>query len=437
VRQASIGLVFKLGSVGATFSSVPIALDILGAGKMGMWLVLLSVFQWITLFDLGIGAGARNEIARAVAMADPERARRAIATGWFYVTLIAVGIFAVVGSALAIPAVPNWISTRIFHDQTVATPLAIVLTGACMAFTLNFIQAAFSAIERPAVQSAYAFGANGLFVLFLLLGRALGVLQSVAAVCLTYALAMIIAALVTVAYFHTAYRELWPALGDIDHKLRQPIVHKGIQLFVIQLCALAIFTTDRLLVSAFVSPEAVVDYDAAYRIFALVTMGHALIMGSTWSSFTQAHARQEWAWIASTLGRLQWLMVPLAAGCGLLALLAPTLVSAWIGIDHVSELLLYATLGIAVVLSCWSNIFSYFLSAIGETRLQIYSSVTATFINFLASWYFSVRLELGAAGIVLGTCCAMLPFSILGPIVVRRKVSEGCSETSPKPLSCQ
>lgn len=426
LRQVSIGLVFRLGSVCATLSSVPITLDVLGPEKMGVWLVLLSVFQWVTLFDLGIGAGARNEIARAVAIADTGWARRAIATGWFYVSLIAVGIFVVIGSALTVAAVPNWISARIFHDQAVATPLAIVLIGACTAFTLNFIQTAFSAIERPAVQSAYAFGANALFILLLLVGRSIGVLHSVASVCVAFALAIIIAGLVVVAFFRKDHRELWPVLGDIDHKLRRPIVYKGLQLFMIQLCALAIFTTDRLLVSAFVSTEAVVAYDAACRIFALVTMGHAVLMGSSWSSFTQAYATKEWAWIASTLRSLQLLMLPLVAACGVLVLLTPKLVSVWIGIDHVGDWMLYFTLGVSTVLSCWSNIFSYFLNAIGETRLQIYSSVTATCINFLASWYFSVFLELGVTGIVLGTCCAMLPFSVLGPLVVRRKLLENC-----------
>jgi O-antigen/teichoic acid export membrane protein len=168
----------------------------------------------------------------------------------------------------------------------------------------------------------------------------------------------------------------------------------------------------------------VVSYDAAFRLFALVTMTHTLLMGSSWSSFTQAHAKGEWPWIRTTMRRLSLLTVPIAALAALMALAAGMIVRVWLGASQVGSPLLYACFALATVLGCWSNVFSYFLNAIGDTRAQIRSALIATVVNVPAAYYFAVVLKLGSAGIVLGTCAAMLVFSIVGPLVSHRRITQ-------------
>jgi O-antigen/teichoic acid export membrane protein len=200
-----------------------------------------------------------------------------------------------------------------------------------------------------------------------------------------------------------------------------------LRLFVIQLCALAIFTTDRILVSAFVNPEAVVAYDAAFRLFALITMTHTVLMGSTWSSFTQAHARGEWNWISRTMWRLSMLTVPVLLVALALSQVAAGIVRLWLGPAQVGTPLLYVCFALATVLGSWSNVFSYFLSAIGDTRSQIRSALVAAVINVPAAYVFAVVLHQGTAGVVMGTCTAMLVFSVVGPIACHRRIAKRVS----------
>src|SRR4051812_8750304 len=103
--QTALSLLLKMGSVAASFAAVALALRQLDASTMGVWLVLLSVFQWITLFDLGIGPGARNEIGRAAASGDVDWMRRAVTTGWFYaITTSATLAFTLCAALLLTPA---------------------------------------------------------------------------------------------------------------------------------------------------------------------------------------------------------------------------------------------------------------------------------------------------------------------------------------------
>lgn len=423
LRQASMGLVLKVASVAATFASLPIALRILGPTQMGVWLVLLSVFQWITLFDLGVGMGARNEIARAAAQNDLLAMQRAVTTGWVITASISAAMAVGLVVILGLTAAPAWMSAQVFDDVEVSAALWIVAGSGCAAFAINYVQTVFSALQRPVMQAAYAVSSSAVFALLLTMAYFAG-LRSLAGVVTLYALAMLGSGFSFVIVFRRSHRSLWPRCVHLDNTLRGPLMSKSLRLFVIQLCALGIFTTDRLLVSAWVSPEAVVKYDAAYRLYALITMTHTLLLNSVFSSFTQAFENEEWQWIRSTLLRLVKLMLPLTAGTLVMTALAPWLVQNWLGQAQVGPAMIYAAFALATLLGCWSNVFSYFLSAISDTRVQIRSALAAIVVNFPASWFFAVKLNLGATGIVLGTCCALSLFSLLGPISVMRRLKQ-------------
>ena len=80
------------------------------------------------------------------------------------------------------------------------------------------------------------------------------------------------------------------------------------------------------------------------------------------------------------------------------------------------------------VFRAWINVFAYFLSAISDTRVQLYSALVATLLNFPIAWFFSVQLSLGATSIVMGTCCALSLFAVLGPLATRRRLKYAVSE---------
>jgi O-antigen/teichoic acid export membrane protein len=422
LKQASLGLALRVAGVVATFASMPIALSALGDSTMGVWLVLLSVFQWVTMFDLGVGAGARNEIARAAARDDLSLLHRAVSTGWYYSGAVSAGLFVVIALALLATPASDWLSRLLFAGTPVGPALWIVLAGACLSFVLNFALTVFAALEKPAASSAFTFLSNLSFLVLLVIAVKTGS-PDLTVVAALYATAVLLAGslfLVRLWHSHPGLRPTFPA---IDRQLRGKILGGGLQLFVIQLCALLIFSVDRVLVSAFVGTAEVVVYDAAFRLFSLITMTHTLLMGSTWSSFTQAHARGEWTWIRKTLRRLALLTLPIAALALVMALASAPIVRVWLGAAQVGTPWLYGSFALATVLGCWCNVFSYFLNAIGDTRAQIRSALVAVLLNIPAAYFFAVVLEQGAAGVVMGTCTAMLIFTVVGPIVCRRRFS--------------
>ena len=419
LRQSVLGLIYRIGAVGASFATMPLMLQQLGSQALGAWLVLLSVFQWITFFDLGVAAGARNEIARAVANHDVDHARRAIFTGWYYTVLITMLLAVLAAILLVWTPISSWLRTNAFGGVDPGSALWVVALGSCASFALSYIQSVYAAYQRAAAMSVFSMLANVGFLVLLFLAPPSGA-GSLARMGILYLIAILGANVWLIYRFFVLHPQARPGLVQIDHRLRARIMGFGIRLFCIQLAAMIIFTMARLMVSTFVGPADVVIYDAGFKVFSIITMVHTLVMSTMWSSFTHAYEQQDWAWIRRSLTRLVRWMVPLLVACLVLAVAAPWLVSVWLGPAQVGTIAMYGWFAVVTVLSCWSNIFAYFLNGIGDASIQFYSAIFAAFIHIPASYYFSVSMGMGISGVLVGTACSSIIFSVIGPWQVAR-----------------
>ena len=79
---------------------------------------------------------------------------------------------------------------------------------------------------------------------------------------------------------------------------------------------------------------------------------------------------------------------------------------------------LYLYMGLFVIISVWSNVFSYFVNAIGALRVQTITAIIAAMINIPLSIYFAKNLQMGLSGIMLGTISSLSIFSVCGAIQV-------------------
>lgn len=417
LRNVAGGLAARGASLLLMFYSTRLMLELLGVDSLGLWLVVLGVLQWVTYFDFGISYGARNELARNLARGDSAAAARTVATGYLYCVYVAAALGGAAALLLLTP-LDAWLTATVFAGRDMGGVLALCLVAFLANFVLGFVQQVYAALEKGAAAAVYGLLVNLLLVLALWclpVGRA-----GIPMVAAVYCGAMILPNVLMSAWLYTRHPALRPTSAGVDHGLRPAILGLGLPLFVIQLCALVIFSTDRLIVSAAVGPQAVVVYDAAFKVFGVLTMMHGLAMGVLWSSFTHAHATGDWPWIRRVLNRLVLLMLPLALASGVLVLASPWLVKWWLGEVAVGSLSLYGGFAVYVLLSCWSNIWAYFLNGIGEVRVQVYSALCAAAVNLPLSLWFARGLGLGEAGVIWGTVVSLCFFSVIGPLETAR-----------------
>ncbi len=96
----------------------------------------------------------------------------------------------------------------------------------------------------------------------------------------------------------------------------------------------------------------------------------------------------------------------------------------WVGDKVEIPLLLSVFMGLYAIISTWNNIFAYFINGVGKIKLQMYYGIIAMIINIPISIFFARNLELGSAGVILGTCVSLL-FGFLGGPIQSLKIING------------
>ena len=77
------------------FALVPITLGYLDKFHYGIWLVISSILEWFSNFDIGIGSGLRNKLSEALAQNDLKLAKTFTSTAYALITLIFSGLIIV------------------------------------------------------------------------------------------------------------------------------------------------------------------------------------------------------------------------------------------------------------------------------------------------------------------------------------------------------
>ena len=422
LRNVAGAIAARGASILLSFYSIRLMLDLLGVESFGIWLVMLGVLQWVTYFDFGVGLGARNELSRNLARGDRAAAARTVTSGYLFCLYVAAALGAAT-AALMLTPLNAWLTDTVFAGRDMGSVIGLCLLAFLANLVLGFVQQVYAALEQAAAVSAYGLLVNVLVVLALWAlphGYA-----SIGVIAAAYCAAMILANALLSAWLYARYPWLRPRAGGIDHGLRPVILGAGLQLFLVQLCALVLFSTDRLIVSATVGPQAVVTYDAAFKVFSLLTIVFTLSMGVLWSSFTHAHATGDWPWIRRVLCRLQLLMLPLGVCSAVLAAVSPWLVRWWLGDVAVGSTALYVGFALYVVVTSWTSIWSIFLNGVGVFKVQMFAALLAATVNVPISLWFVRGLGLGEAGVIWGTVASLCLWSVIGPLEALRVVRKG------------
>ncbi len=423
IQQMLLGLSLRFFAVGGAFLAMPVMLEILGPTELGVWLVLLSVFQWITFFDLGVASGARNEMARAFAANNVRLIRQAIATGLFYTVIVsAVLSFGCVAIGMLSPVIP-FLEQVSFRGQATGYSIWVIALGSCAAFTLNYIQMVYAAEQRAAAISYFSATTNILFFA-LVYWWPVTKFDHLSQISGLYLVSIVVSNLSLVIWYFKGRHNIIPNIKDIQPEMRHRILGFGIRIFTIQIAAMVVFTTARFLVSSFLEPSVVVVYDAASKLFSVITMLHTLLMSTFWSSFTDAQAKSDWGWIRKRLKLLQLLTIPVFLSCLILALISPWIIRHWMTPEQVGPMSLYVSFALLTSLAAWANVFAYFLNGIGDTKVQLRTSLLALAVHFPSCYILTKYFDLGLAGINIGTMISLTFFSVAGPVYVRRLLRE-------------
>lgn len=396
-------VIMSTGAKGATVIAslllVPMTINYINPTQYGIWLALSSVIGMVSLFDLGLGNGFRNRFTEAKAKSDFETARQLLSTTYFAIGIV---VSLVLIAALIANMFVDWTAV-LKVPKSYRVELRECFAMVCVFTCLNMIANVFSSLLSADQKNGYASIITGigqyvsLLVIFILTKTTKGSLINLA---VFYAgipfVVMLLSSIFMFRFSH--YRKYSPSTKYIKSSLVKNILQLGGQFFFIYLCLIAIFQLVNVVISREVGAYAVTQYNVANKYFNIIYYASVIVITPFWSAFTDAYAKNDYAWMNSMVRRLLkvWLLI-CAIGI-LMVIMSPLFYKIWLGKSVEMPIGISIAMFFLIISQSLGEIFMTLINGIGTIRIQL---ITYVIFAVLAWPLFTISgKEFGLIGII-------------------------------------
>jgi O-antigen/teichoic acid export membrane protein len=414
IKQLKGSFVFKALALLASFLVIPIMIKYLGEVKYGVWSTILSVLAWVLIFDLGIGNGLKNRVSESIVKKDLIAARKYISTAYFSIGLGAacIGLLFFIGSGY----VP-WgriFNTDIITNDELKLVVNLSIFFLLINFVLSLVNQVLNAIQKTELTILSQFFSNLLSLVFvyILYQRTESSMEYLA---ISYGLSIFITNSIFSIWFYKNNPEFSPSLNFVRKNRLVDILSLGLRFFIIQIAAVVLFTTDKLIITQLLGPVYVASYDVVFKLFSVITIFHGVIVAPLWVSYSDAFHRGDYSWMRNMMNKQLQVFCLMLLAVLFLFIIAPSIIKIWIGELTYLDQSLMVSLAVFTLLMVWNNVFTFFLNGINETKLQVITAILASVFNIPLSIFFVRFFDMGPEGVVLGSILALSIFSFCGP----------------------
>lgn len=416
LKNIYLSILLRGTSIFLNFILVPLTLSYLGSEFYGIWMVLLSIVSWLSLFDIGVGNGLRNKLTGALTLGDKKLAKNYISTAYIFIACI--GLLLVLISFVIIHYV-NWefiFNIREQYFGQLKNMMYIYMSALILNFIFNLIGPILNAFQFSSLTNVTNI-LTSIFFIFLLFSTK-SAKNNITVITFLYCISLIMSNVLVNVIFFIKHKQYIPSLKYFNRKHIKDLLTLGGAFFIIQIAVLLIFTIDNFLVLQLLGPTFVSKYNVAFKLFSIFTIAYGILMAPLWSAYTEAYIKKDHKWIRKTFTVLNYSLLPLCVGILLMIRFNRIFLKFWLpeNSDLYPNFQLMFSLAIFVFISIWNNIYSFFLNGVNETNLQVKTAIVGILLNVPIAYIFVVKLDLGISGIVWAMCISLSVFSVTGPI---------------------
>lgn len=420
-REMKVSTICKPISMFISFLYVPIVLDYLGVEKYGIWATILSILSWINYFDIGIGNGLRNKLTESLTKKD-DQSKKMVSSAYAFIAAIMI-LVSIVFAFFASNV--NW--DKIFgvtkHDENLTYVLVISFAFVAINFVLSVCKNVLYATQNASTVSIMELAVQVLnFCLVLILKNSFGC--SLFLMAFAYGISTLIVNLVTSIIFYYRHREVRPSLKHIDISVGKSITNLGIQFFLIQICALVLFSTDSLIISYLYGAADVTPYNTVNKLFNIIIAIYSAMISPVWNNVCKLKAEKDFGGIEKLIKHLNIAMIPYFIGTiGVVFIMRPA-TKIWLGrdLDYSTALILGGAM--YCLLTIWCNTYASISNGLQILKSSIVLACAQAVLNIPISIIMAEGLGMRSAGVLSGTCVVMILAAVIIPIIVKKRIKE-------------
>lgn len=281
-----------------TLISAPIMLHHVDRADYGVLLTLTSIVGWVGYMDVGLGNGLRNKLPEFLAKGDFHSAKKIVSS--CYVTL-AIYVALIIVIFLMVSPFVDWLG--VLNSPTsdageIRGLTNVVFIAFCIQFLFGLINSILFAYQMPAFQSLFTFVGQFIALIALVIQVYVFDVTSVLQIgAVNSMIPPLVLFLGSIGLFRTKLKEIAPSFKLFEFKSVGSILSLGLKFFVLQMITIVLFQANSIIIARVVSPEAVVEYNLAFKYVSLLTMIFTIVITPVWSATTDAYVRKDFAWI--------------------------------------------------------------------------------------------------------------------------------------------
>lgn len=396
---------------------------------LGAWFTVLSVLNWISFFDFGIGNGLRNDLTYALNEGNNSKARVVISSSIFVLGAVVLALIPVgaVASALVDWNLILSVDTGEIGGSDLAACMAVVIVGTLLQLLLKLVNSLLYAVQRNATPALLLLVSNCLILLAIVLSPSLtGANEKLMYMCVVEMVALSVPLVIAAfALFATELKEFVPSFKDVRSSYFRSLGSLGIQFFVIQIALLFVSSTNEVFIGSLCGSDSVVPYSVAYRVFNLILVFFGVMAQPIWSDMAGSFALGNKDRLLSVHRKYLGLAAVASVGTGIIGLLINTILSIWLkGLAPTLTFVESASLVFLVIATVLTNSETCLGNATNRLRPQVIFYCLGALVKYPVSAGLST-ITSGWASVVFANGLVLLPVLISQHIANRWLTASG------------
>lgn len=421
-KNSIYSTVYRVISAGLSLISAPLLLYCLGDAKYGAWATLLSFISWIYYCDLGIGNGLRNKLASSIAIGNNKDSKKYLATAYVLLAGITLVVFIVAFFLFCVFDIGSWVGITI-AGENVRVCLIVAILFACINFIMSLANNVLYAVQQASLVNFFSCFAQLVFTILLGIYAVTGI-NAVLFMAIGEGCSQLLKNILETIYVFKKNPNLKFSIRDYDKEYTGGILSFGLQMFLVQIAALVLNSTDNIIITKLFGTAAVTPYNFCYRYFNMIQTLYVALITPLLSAYTAAYTLKDITWINRALKKNILLFVVFMFGTIFAAFIFEPFSLIWLhedlnfGIDMIICTALY------FILLMFNHIFSTFLSGISCIKETTIATVIGTAINIPLSIFLAKEVGIGTSGVILGSAISLTISTVVAPIIARRELNK-------------
>lgn len=345
-----------------SFISLPLTLNYMGDERFGMMTTIVAAVSLMNFADLGLGYGLQNRIPEYASRKEEAQLERAVSSTFFFLCIVSVMILL---GFLAVYPFVAWnklfnVSSATAITESAPSVLVLVLCFS-ISIPISIVQKIQGGFQEGYFNNFWqsAGSVAGLGLLYLAIVKEAGVPVIIACIYGTNALFLFLNFTNQIAWRR---RHLFPKFKLVDWSILKVILLDGAKFTLIQVMAIGMATSDNLIISQVMRPEAVAPFAVGLKIVSLITIPTLALMSPSLPAINDAIAQNDGVWVNKLFKRGFRLVCACSIGLFLLFYFGVNyLITVWLGAEHQLSAETVFGFSVFVVYFNLNYFFSYFM----------------------------------------------------------------------------